>query len=521
MAEDFIENIYHKALVITKTKELIRLARCGQTHLLIGAWDVYPEMAVAFWNAVNADDEMLAQAIWSQLEKVRDRISRRELVDAADQLEQMLPLLYQGMQEDAAIDVTEDGYRLYSSQSGFLSLMNVDAGILLHSGVDPMWEARELAEVLYVPRMRRFCTWGCGLGYLCLQMYEYCYESIDIYVYESDEKVLAYAKRYGVLEWIPEDRLHIVTASSQAELLKAFSAQLELYEQEAAVLYFEKDALYKATDDIKAILGRLRAMTQTGRDFRRLTEYNYERNLFQVSRYIDSIQSDEKRTEWLVLGGGPSLDHAIDYIRRTRDSKAIIAATTVYKKLLSEGIKPDYIAVLDPQNRTYGQMTGVADHSAVLFMADGANWQFGEKYKGEKYLVPFSGFAFSRERYENRNMECWQAQGTVAAFCIDIAVYMGAQTIELAGVDLAYPVGHTHASGTMDDREVDHGNMIKIADVNGQMVHTTGLFLGYLQDIEEQVKKYKDVQFYNLSDCGAHIKGCTRRNFITEYKAEE
>lgn len=153
-------------------------------------------------------------------------------------------------------------------------------------------------------------------------------------------------------------------------------------------------------------------------------------------------------------------------------------------------------------------MSGVEDYGAKLIMSDTVNWQFGTKYKGDKYLVVISGNFYSGNCLEDGK---WYSQGTVTAFCIDIVAYAGAKSIELVGADFAYPQNHSHAKGTMDDAEVDYSNMIKVKSVDGGDVYTDCVLSGYILDIESQIDEHKDISFYNLSKNGAYIKGCKAR----------
>ena len=129
-------------------------------------------------------------------------------------------------------------------------------------------------------------------------------------------------------------------------------------------------------------------------------------------------------------------------------------------------------------------------------------------------MIPLAGNYYTDDYYLTRGMkenEKWYACGTVASFCVEIAARLGARSVELIGIDLAYPAEHSHAKGTMDDKEVNYDGMLKVKDVNGQLVYTSRIFNGYIQDLEEQIEQYaKKVTFYNLSNCGAYIKGCKK-----------
>ena len=99
-------------------------------------------------------------------------------------------------------------------------------------------------------------------------------------------------------------------------------------------------------------------------------------------------------------------------------------------------------------------------------------------------------------------------KSNVSPFAIEVAVKMGAKSIELIGVDLAYPGEKTHAEGTMDNSGVNTNGMVKIKDVKGKEVYTSEVFVDCIEEIEELINENKNVRFYNKSKIGAYIKGC-------------
>ena len=188
----------------------------------------------------------------------------------------------------------------------------------------------------------------------------------------------------------------------------------------------------------------------------------------------------------------------------------VICATTVVGRLLSEGIEPDYMVAIDMQNRTYGHLDGLNDLRIPLLMTDCANWQFGEKYKGSKYLIPTGGMFFSEEIYKRRGIKTWKTAGTVVTMCIAVAIHSNAKRIELIGIDLAYPGGETHSAGTMDHREFNTKALIKVKSVEGNDVYTDNKMLDYKSEMEDLIMSNPKIDFINRSKYGAYIKNCIK-----------
>lgn len=101
----------------------------------------------------------------------------------------------------------------------------------------------------------------------------------------------------------------------------------------------------------------------------------------------------------------------------------------------------------------------------------------------------------------------YETGGSVTTLALDIVLRQGAKTVYLAGVDLAYPAGVSHASGTMDRHTRDISGMDPVEAVGGGIVYADRLFIAYRKWIEAKIKAHPEVAFYNLSDCGAKIEG--------------
>ena len=503
MALDFIEEIYGDAYLTTRLKQLSFMCKGHKRNDVYLEWNALTEDLARFCRKYLLVNSELSERIWDEFQKISSLMSNGQFSEVADEIDLIIPYMYDAISTNGNIDVSENGYSFFSSSSGFLSVKSVEIDKNIYSTDDPVWEKRQQAMSLYNPRMLRFCVLGCGLGYLAWQMYEVSNRSIDIYIYDSDQAMIKYAEEFGVLDRIPKERLFVITKSNMEELLGDYSEQLDYFRDDKAVLFIEDYILDKVIGNEKSIMEKLYSMIQTGIDFRDIQIQNHFRNTMNVEKRISDIEWDKFSPNWIVIGGGPSLDERITYIKDNIEKRTVIAASTVYKKLIMNDIEPDFIVVIDPQNRTYNHVRTIVDQSAPIIMADTANWQFGECYKGEKYLVETSGALNS-----SNNNERWYSSGTVVAFALDVAAYAGAKMVELIGVDLSYPTGESHAKDTMDYKDVKYDNMIMVPSVNGDTVYTDFLMKSYIDEIAAKVENYNDIEFQNLSPYGALIKGC-------------
>ena len=507
MAEDFLNDIYTNANVIVSMKETLRLARKGQWGLLLNKWNECGDSLVSFCKTIASIDDDTGWGIWNRLTVITETISKDDRSQTADLIEEIIPYMYQAITLYGKIDVSEGKYRLFSTLSGFLSIQDLESGRLLCSRIDPMLEAIDRSKSLYNHKMSTFCTYGCSMGYLEYAIYRLSEGRINIVIYDTDKELIDYAKRYGVLDWIPQNHINIIIEPNPDSIVSTLSQYLEDFKTGTVSLNIEKEFIEKMTPEGKAICDNLTLLIQSHIDMEELMEENFNRNRYADCKMISSLKNKAHKDKWIVVAGGPSVDYNLEYIKNNKDAE-IIAATTIYGRLQREGIRPDYIAVIDPQARTYGHMQNIQSEDVPLIMTDTASSLFGYKYGGEVYVAPTAGNLFSEDIYNEGKVDAWEQFGTVACFCVKIAVYLGAKEIELVGVDFAYPGEYSHAQGTMDCEKIDRSKSIMVKSVNGGLVCTDQIMLTYIQVMSDLVKKNRNVSFYNLSKEGAYIEGC-------------
>lgn len=509
MAVDFIDELYREANIGFSMKKMLKYSRCQQLILLEDLWNEQIEQIVSFCKQTATWDEKLGAQIWDLIIALKDYIDAKDSVRMADLIEEIIPLLYDAMALRGNIDVEEGDYRFFSSKSGFLSIENTKLKQVMVSAKDPAFEAFEKASVMCNPSRKVFCTFGCELGYLAWQMYEVSGKSLDIFVYEDDPQKIEYARSYGVLDWIDEDKLNIIVENDTKKLFnEMINRHLTLENEMLTSFYIEGDLFEHLSGAERNLAVEILQNLGTELNYIGAIERNFYLNYKSVSKTVDDIDRSELGCNWIIVGGGPSVDYNIDYLKEEKGKSVIIAVSTIVKRLLNEAVRPDYIIAIDMVEKLYKHIEGIEDIGIPLIMSDYVNWRFGEKYKGEKYLIPTDGKFFSKELYRAANIKPWNAPGTVTSAAIDVVVRLGAKTITLVGVDLAYPGNYSHAGGTLDYQEINKEGCIKVPAVNGGEVETTLFLKAFLREIEWMIRNNPGVSFYNKSKYGALIQGC-------------
>ena len=234
---------------------------------------------------------------------------------------------------------------------------------------------------------------------------------------------------------------------------------------------------------------------------------NYYRNIRNIKKTIRDVTLPKKTSHFAVVAGGPSVDDHMERLRNIGEDTIIISVNTSHRKLLENGIIPDFVTTFDPSPKTYKHFEGLNDFRVPLIMYVTGNWRFSENYKGDKYLISEDYKIDNIPGVDMTKRNNWYADGTVTSLAIEVAVKLGAMRIDLYGVDLSYPNGMSHASGTPDLHKMDTDCMRRVPSVDGGEVPTQENMVIYIDDICKQVAAYTDVLFVNYSNHGAVIDG--------------
>lgn len=502
MAEEFLEEIYQDARLLCELRQITDWTRVGDRHHTILKYNqLLPEL-VRVCKRFTAYDESSGITLYQCLQEIpkcgNDLILMGDILDS-----KVLPLLEKSMRQWGEIrtEDEEKDFGFETTASGFLTMKDIKRNLYVHSTNDPMWEAKKLAEYIFDPKKKQYSVLGCGLGYLIYQLYCISEGSVRLRVYEQDARIVQYARAYGVLDWIPEDRLSIVVDDDPRAFL------CSVLEPDTG-FYMLPSAIERAKDSVKAVLKDVYTGFSTDKIFRKEKEINYWRNLESGCKLISEFDFSGLKKEFIVIGAGPSLDMQIDFLKKNKNKRTLIAVGTVLKKLLKNNIVPDFVALLDPQARTFQQIEGVeARKDMIMLVSITAYWEFVKEYQGEKYLISFredeGGIYDTKTEYGTK----WEKAGTVTALGIEAACQFGAEKIYLTGVDLSYPEGITHAEGTMDRSTKSFETMMQIEGVGNSIVYTDDIFNDYRIWIEEKISRTPETVFINLSPIGAKISG--------------
>lgn len=506
MAEDFISEIYEKADMIYAYKRCVEYLTLKNMSEFSKTWTAYGNKLLKVVGDLKRFDfdaaERLSGIINAVLANCKDRVYVIELIE-----NEMLPILYQYMDYYGGIDVVEGQWRIKSSKVGYLTLYNVAEQKHLHSLNDPMWEAKNQAQALYKGKYDTVLIFGAGLGYLARAFWEISEKSVDIFIFENDPNIVEYAKSYGVVDSVPEDNIHYIVDENKDDLYISFIETYAKYENKVLAI---SDWMLDIYDGIvREQLENVSLNIWTSISFANNYDVNYWRNQHKFVGEVSEFENAYGGKDHIVVAAGPSLDDYIDYIRENKGKKIIIAVNTVLKRLLKEGIKPDFVCLVDPTKGVFKHIDGVEDQTGdiPLIVDSCAYWKFIDVYQGPVYRLFTYIYSVAIEEAKKLDQKVHNVGTTVTCLAIEIAIIMGAKRIELIGADLSFP-GDIHYAGSSSKRVTSrYQDDIYVKSVDGAMVKTVNTFDIFRKSIEGQILRNPKIEFVNLSEHGALISG--------------
>lgn len=501
MAEAFLEEIYSDARILCELKQVVEYARVQDSSHFLQVGDILLSKLRNVCKRYVQYNVAKGKELWNLILEICE--DGNDLSVVGDILEhKILPLLEDSMRQwgDICTENDEGDYRFETSVSGFLTLKDLQRNFYVHSTVDPMWEARRLAERIYDPQNKQYSIRGCGLGYLIYQMYEVSNGSVKLNVYEKDARMVQYARQYGVLDWVPEENLKVVVDADPNPFLKS------ILEENTGVHLFAP-ALKSETKDSRAMLENIIIQYNSYYMHKKDVAINYWNNRRAGGRMISEFDASRLNKDFIIVGGGPSVDDNMEFLRENQGKKTLIAVGTIFKKLIQNKITPDMVTILEPDPVVYRQLEGVEEQKVPMLLTMITYWKIAAAYKGDKYFIPLremeEAIGYPIEQYE----DAWSVGGTVTNVAIMAATRFGAENIYLVGVDMAYPGGITHAEGTARRNKKSLEGLIPLEGTDGGTVYTDKVFNIYRQQIEKLVKEAPHISFYNMSQIGAKILG--------------
>jgi hypothetical protein len=443
--------------------------------------------------------------------------------------------------------------RVETAASGDPTL--VVGGIHIHSPRDPVREGRRLAESL--TGEGPLIVLGFGLGYAPEAAAEKN-AGRPLLIVERRRAVLRRALEFrNLANLLAEHKLIFVLGRDDGEDGPAVTAALDLLGASGAPELLKNRALISLDESwytgveqrIRTWFSRDDINTATLERFgkrwvRNLTVNRWAiRDLPGIARLAGMIDpagpssaASSSAVPVFLAAAGPSLDEIGPYLPAVRERCLLIAVDTSLRFLLKAGAEPDFTVAVDPQywnvrhlDRAAAPGSCLIAESAVYppvlrgFSPGGAGKIFKRAFLCSS-LFPLGRFI--EDRLDPKGV--LGAGGSVATTAWDFARILGAGTIWIAGLDLAFPGYKTHFSGALfEERALAEGGRLVPAETRsvralregrpfrapaagGGTVLTDRRLTLYSAWFENNFRKYPAVRNYSLSADGLAIPGLER-----------
>lgn len=385
--------------------------------------------------------------------------------------------------------------------------------IYLHSKYYPSKEAeRFIAENENIYKGKKHVLiYGVALGYHVLKLLEMLDDDCKLYVFDFDSEIIKKSYDVSLLKKIENDNRVELFLGYSKKFLNKLKEKMKLVED--IIIYKPSlKCLPESYEDIKSLF-RAYELAKIGiQRFGEIARENYEHNINIKSNTIGDFYNEcsFKDKSIVIAAGGPSLESTLDALKYFRDKFYIFAIGQTLNMLIKNGIKPDAIVIIDPQEAVYeSHIKGHEDLDVPLFFLSTASRLAVLNYKGPKYIF------FNGKDKNNKDDIIINTGKTVAAAALDIAVKSGTDKIIFAGQDLAFVNNKFHAGDKIESEFLGCG--IKVKGINGEMLNTTSGMLEFKRNIEKVIKENPNVTFINCSQ-GARIEGTLEANLVQLYK---
>ncbi len=217
-----------------------------------------------------------------------------------------------------------------------------------------------------------------------------------------------------------------------------------------------------------------------------------------------------------VLGAGPSLDKAIEFIQRYKGKAVIFSCGSTITALERVGILPDYHVETERTKYTYDILAEVNREflKDIIFITNNPTWTecFDLFKEGYMFLKLNDTGGILLAKYGGVPIRIRHTGPTVTAGGVALAAEFGFEEIYLFGVDLGKKATQEHHSKLTNYYKSNSmlSKMVPELDipyeaVNGGLAYTNIWFLETAQSIEAIARKF-NVRIYNASD-GINISG--------------
>jgi len=397
------------------------------------------------------------------------------------------------------------------------------------SRFDPEGEARKSVEEIEDDVTFVLFT-GIGAGY-SVEAWSLRYPDLLMVVAEPDPDWYSQVQSFGILRNWGSRGHHVVFLGEDLRALEGFLQRFHIAHVPVVGWRPQDDSAPEWRQCLVDLVRRHSAQSgvnwATSRRFVSRWASNLARNeSISQLRPLTALKNAHAGQKALIAAAGPSLTDQLETLISTRKERVLIAVDTAWPVLRERGIHPDYLLVLDGQYWNARHVDALPE-PVTKVVTDLTAPPRAFCLAPNRTYVAAVRLAFLRRREE----EIWgelgdlPSGGSVATSAWSLALFLGCQSIEFAGLDLAYVQDQVHAVGTQFEerdrrrstrlrtygtlsrsripRDADHS----VRAVDGALVRSDPRLDLYRSWLAQSIAAHPEVRAVNLSSRGSQIPG--------------
>jgi len=358
--------------------------------------------------------------------------------------------------------VPESRYNISLSKSGVptLSAIYPDGTMrALHSKYDPIKEATHFIDSCFSNENSNYILSGLGLGYHLHELVRKASKNARIVVIEKNLSLARLAFTHNNFSSVikhPGVSFHIgVDPDKLEEILNYDRTNLAIHGYTTIDFkpLIELESNYYTL--IKKELTQVHQKFQIDINTQAAFSRNFYKNIFDNGKSIinspgiKTLKNKLKGCPAIMVSAGPSLDKNISLIKSARTNVIVLAVATALKPLLKNGIKPDFVVAVDPNEDTFQSFNIEAIPDDLYLIYDPCiPSSITSLFKGKSIAVDSK---ISLARWLFQHSEEKGALGnvfSVAHSAFYISKIMGCNPIILVGQDLSFNGHRMHCTGS-------------------------------------------------------------------------
>ena len=328
----------------------------------------------------------------------------------------------------------------------------------LYSAVDPIASAEHKARSVNIPPESIVIVPSPLLGYGLQALVDRLPVSSHVICVEVDESLMALTFDHLPNELLHNPSVSFVRLDSPEALSRFLNPVLQTGRYRRVTLAPLSGGYSLYSNEYRSLLSvvehDIRTNWQnrlTGTFMGRLWIRNIFRNLAELAGAVDvsELQSD---LPVVVAGAGESLELTIPWLVRNRDKFFLLAVDTAVAPLVSAGLIPDYVVVVEAQWANLRDFVPLAVKSLHLAGDISSHPAPFRLYRHSTHALFLSEFChlglIDRLRAVGIIRTIVPPLGSVGVVAVHLALILGRARVFLTGLDFAYRRGKTHARGT-------------------------------------------------------------------------